>query len=441
MQAPLRSRAPPDPASAQGLVDRVGRPLRASPRPRRSDRGWRPRPQNRSSLNGVLLGRGDELDSLRDLWMGARAFAGRSLVVSGDPGIGKSALLDAASEAAEGDGLRVLRTRGAASEATLPFAALSALLRPIASRIEGATRRPGRPARWRPRFRRGSAGRPVRGRGGGAQPARNRLERAADLLACDDAHWLDLASFGRSCSSRVASPNRRSASCSRPGRKGLSASWPASRRSAWRPRCRRGVCVAFRAFRERLPRGRRGVDRRDWGEPARAPGSAGRVVRTPARGSRPARRSAAGGGGDECRISTAHGGPARRHTARARRGGRRRAGRGGRAAAGVRGAWDSAWGLGAGGGRRACQGRRCTDRVSPRARSLHARHDAKRHPERRAAHHALAEALGSDVSTEAHGTSRPRLQGPDEARSSGVGGCWQPTAMARSGFSVRPRAR
>ena len=83
----------------------------------------------------MLLGRREELGTLRDLWMAARGWAGRALVVSGDPGIGKSALLEASSDAAELEGLRVLRTRGARSEAMLPFAALSALLRPIASRI------------------------------------------------------------------------------------------------------------------------------------------------------------------------------------------------------------------------------------------------------------------------------------------------------------------
>lgn len=49
----------------------------------------------------------------------------------GDPGIGKSRLLDAASDFARAGGVRVLSTTGIGSETNLPYAALYSLLRPV----------------------------------------------------------------------------------------------------------------------------------------------------------------------------------------------------------------------------------------------------------------------------------------------------------------------
>ncbi len=56
---------------------------------------------------------------------------GGALVLRGDPGIGKTALLAAASAAASSKGVRVLRTAGAQSETGLAFAGLHQLLRPV----------------------------------------------------------------------------------------------------------------------------------------------------------------------------------------------------------------------------------------------------------------------------------------------------------------------
>src|SRR2546423_13333225 len=76
----------------------------------------------------MLLGREEErlaLDRLLD-----EAQAGRSgvLALVGEPGIGKTALLDYAAERA--GPMRVLRARGIESEAEVPFAGLAELLRP-----------------------------------------------------------------------------------------------------------------------------------------------------------------------------------------------------------------------------------------------------------------------------------------------------------------------
>jgi DNA-binding CsgD family transcriptional regulator len=76
----------------------------------------------------MLLGREHERQALDDLLAAARE--GRSGVVAlvGEPGIGKTALLEYAAERVEG--MRVLRARGIESEAEVPFAGVFELLRP-----------------------------------------------------------------------------------------------------------------------------------------------------------------------------------------------------------------------------------------------------------------------------------------------------------------------
>ncbi|MBV9207981.1 MAG: AAA family ATPase, partial [Actinobacteria bacterium] len=62
---------------------------------------------------------------------------GGALVVRGDPGIGKTALLAVASAAASSKGVSVLRAAGAQSETGLAFAGLHQLLRPVLARLDG----------------------------------------------------------------------------------------------------------------------------------------------------------------------------------------------------------------------------------------------------------------------------------------------------------------
>ncbi|MCP2216073.1 DNA-binding CsgD family transcriptional regulator/tetratricopeptide (TPR) repeat protein [Bradyrhizobium elkanii] len=62
--------------------------------------------------------------------------SGAALVVSGDPGIGKTTLLDIAQAIARERDLRVLRMSGALAEAHLPFAALQQALSPILRQAE-----------------------------------------------------------------------------------------------------------------------------------------------------------------------------------------------------------------------------------------------------------------------------------------------------------------
>ncbi|WP_030671867.1 AAA family ATPase [Streptomyces sp. NRRL B-1347] len=118
----------------------------------------------------------------------AREGTGATLVLWGDPGIGKTALLEHA--AATATGFTALACRGRRAEAPLAFAALHALLRPVADRIHAL------PAPQAAALRAALGG-------GGARPDRFLIgvatltllsELATDqplLIAVDDAQWLD----------------------------------------------------------------------------------------------------------------------------------------------------------------------------------------------------------------------------------------------------------
>jgi DNA-binding CsgD family transcriptional regulator len=81
-----------------------------------------------------LLGRQREREVLGRLLNDARGGDGGVLVVHGEPGVGKTALLEWTAE--EGRQLRVLRTVGVEGEMELPFAALQQLCSPILDRSE-----------------------------------------------------------------------------------------------------------------------------------------------------------------------------------------------------------------------------------------------------------------------------------------------------------------
>ena len=89
-----------------------------------------------SHLSPILVGRDRELEQLLALVNGIQDHGG-ALVVRGEPGIGKSALVTAASERAREQGVRVFMTTAVESEAHLPFARLHDLLLPFLDRLEG----------------------------------------------------------------------------------------------------------------------------------------------------------------------------------------------------------------------------------------------------------------------------------------------------------------
>jgi len=94
-----------------------------------------------------LHGRHDECDLLDRLLAAVRDRESQVLVIRGEAGIGKTALLDHLAGRAEG--CRVVRASGAESEMELPFAGLHQLCARCSATWTGC---PGRSAtRWPPR--------------------------------------------------------------------------------------------------------------------------------------------------------------------------------------------------------------------------------------------------------------------------------------------------
>jgi hypothetical protein len=81
-----------------------------------------------------LLGRDEEQRLLRSL-LDEVGIHGQTLVLCGEPGVGKSRLLSDAARTARERGMSVLTTTGVQSEADLPFAGLHQLLRPVRGRV------------------------------------------------------------------------------------------------------------------------------------------------------------------------------------------------------------------------------------------------------------------------------------------------------------------
>ncbi len=78
----------------------------------------------------VLFGREDDIGLIDGLF-DKIVDGGAALIIRGEPGIGKSSLLEVAQHRARARGLRVLRLSGVASEAHLPFGALQQAIGPI----------------------------------------------------------------------------------------------------------------------------------------------------------------------------------------------------------------------------------------------------------------------------------------------------------------------
>ena len=142
-----------------------------------------------------IIGREAEFARLRGL-VDPTPPAGQVLLVVGEAGMGKSALLADAAERARAAGMRVLSVTGRESESGLAFAGLHQLLRPVLSSVAGL---PGRQARAL-----------LGALGLDADPAApdplltgvglltllsDLSERSPVLLVVDDAHWLDRSSL------------------------------------------------------------------------------------------------------------------------------------------------------------------------------------------------------------------------------------------------------
>jgi hypothetical protein len=139
-----------------------------------------------------LYGRQAEQRAIDNLLARAREGRSAAVVVRGEAGIGKTALLDYAAVAA--DGMLVLRAVGIETEAELAFAGLHLLLRPVLDRIEAL---PGPQAT----ALRGALGLSEIGSRDRFLAGLAVLSLMSDLaedrpVLCliDDAHWLDRAS-------------------------------------------------------------------------------------------------------------------------------------------------------------------------------------------------------------------------------------------------------
>jgi DNA-binding CsgD family transcriptional regulator/tetratricopeptide (TPR) repeat protein len=140
----------------------------------------------------VLLGRAGERRLLRGLFENVRGGQSAVIVIRGEAGVGKTALLQHCVD--EADGLRVARIAGIESEMELPFAGLHQLCAPMLDRLDAL-----------PEPQRGAL-RVAFGLASGAPPDRflvalASLSLLAEVaterpLAClvDDAQWLDAAS-------------------------------------------------------------------------------------------------------------------------------------------------------------------------------------------------------------------------------------------------------
>lgn len=144
---------------------------------------------------GHLVGRESEMDRIRGFLAAART-DGEALLVTGEPGVGKTGLLNVASEAASAAGTRILRAAGVEFEAGTSFSALNQVLLPLLDAL------PQLPPVHR------DALNVALGFGDGAPPSRLVVSNAALMLVrqtaaarpvlviLDDLPWLDRASAG-----------------------------------------------------------------------------------------------------------------------------------------------------------------------------------------------------------------------------------------------------
>jgi DNA replication protein DnaC len=96
----------------------------------------------------TLVGRVEELERIRSFLDEASADGG-ALLVSGDAGVGKTVLLDAAADMALADGSRVLRASGVEFEADVSFSRLNEALLPLSAEFARCAPSTGTRSRWR----------------------------------------------------------------------------------------------------------------------------------------------------------------------------------------------------------------------------------------------------------------------------------------------------
>ncbi len=196
-------------AYQQGLAERLG--LGPSPQvaalATRVRSGWRrppPRVEHATVRRAPLVGRDLALGTLGGFWDQARNGEATAALVVGDPGTGKSRLLDELAARARLDGAAVLVVRGVAGDADQPWAGVMAAARATLAEASGISAVPpevlgafvARSPEWRERFPAVSADQPA-----GLSLAFTELLRVISddqpvMVWLDDAHYLDPQSLG-----------------------------------------------------------------------------------------------------------------------------------------------------------------------------------------------------------------------------------------------------
>ncbi len=136
-----------------------------------------------------MVGRKTELARVERLVLEAGAGRGGALVVRGEAGIGKSALLEHIRDRAVG--MICVQTSGVESESELPFAGLGDVLRPLLGALGELTNVQADPVRTALGI---TPTRPVDRLTIGAATLSLLAASAPILVLVDDAHWLDAAS-------------------------------------------------------------------------------------------------------------------------------------------------------------------------------------------------------------------------------------------------------
>ncbi len=142
-----------------------------------------------------LLERDAELAAIDSTLRAAVAGEGGLLLIEGEAGVGKTALLEEGLGRAEGLGIKVLRARGGEYEREFPYGVVRQLFEPALDRDEGRVRLTGSAAMAAPAFE-----------GVGAEDAfsvqhglywlvSGMAEAEPLLIAVDDAQWADAASL------------------------------------------------------------------------------------------------------------------------------------------------------------------------------------------------------------------------------------------------------
>ena len=171
------------------------------------------RPAGEGAVSLPFVGRGEELSSLVAAWQSA-APDGRLLVIEGEPGLGKTRLLDELSARAAGQGAVTVVVRAAEAETELPYAAILDAMRRLTVEPDAAQRVAELPptvlaeaSRLVPELGDLRAGLPPASPGDSPGAASRFVSALADVLSAltagrgpglvvlDDAHWADSASL------------------------------------------------------------------------------------------------------------------------------------------------------------------------------------------------------------------------------------------------------